>query len=174
MEPWLAPDDPEVPPRKADLLKGLDQVLHLLETTLGDLPEEAIWWTPAPTVPPVGARLQHIAGASYRLAAYALEANPGAEALAAMARRDWTVTHRPRAELMAEVRRVFTRIREQVEGLAMEALDERRPVGRRQIPVRRSAILHHLVEHAAHHTGQVVLLVRLWEASGRPASPSEK
>jgi hypothetical protein len=73
MEPWLTPDESNVSPRKADLLKGLDQVLYWLDTYLQDLSDEALGWTPAPDVPPIGARLQHIAGASRRLATYALE-----------------------------------------------------------------------------------------------------
>jgi len=73
MEPWLTPDESNVSPRKADLLKGLDQVLYWLDTYLQDLSDEALGWTLAPDVPPIGARLQHIASASRRLATYALE-----------------------------------------------------------------------------------------------------
>ena len=164
MEPWLTPDESNVFPRKADLLKGLDQVLYWLDIYLRNLPEEALGWTPAPEVPPIGARLQHIIGASRRLATYALEDNYDPHLLAATAERDWEVPHRPKAELLAEVRQSLTDLRTRIAALPDETLDEVRPVGRRQIPVRRAGILHHLVEHAAYHAGQVALLARLWEA----------
>ncbi|WP_243664756.1 DinB family protein, partial [Rhodothermus marinus] len=46
--------------------------------------------------------------------------------------------------------------------LSEAELDAVRPVGRRRLPVRRATILHHLIEHAAHHSGQLILLVRLY------------
>ncbi len=171
MEPWLTPDEPTVPPRKADLLKGLDQVLYVLDACLRDLPDEALWWAPAPNVAPIGARLQHIAGASRRLATYALEDDYDPHALAATAEADWTITLRPKAELLEAVRQTWADIRARVLAFSEEALDEPRPVGRRRIPVRRAGTLHHLVEHAAHHAGQVALLVRLWEARHPTAPP---
>jgi len=171
MEPWLTPDEPNVSPRKADLLKGLDQVRYLLETYLRDLPDEALWWTLAPDVPPIGARLQHIVGASTRLATYALEDGYDPDALAAQAGQDWAATGRPKAALLDEVRRTLTDIRTRLIALPDAALDEPRPVGRRRIPVRRAGILHHLVEHAAHHAGQVALLVRLWGTRQTAAPP---
>lgn len=173
MEPWLTPDEPTISPRKADLLKGLDQVLYLLETYLQGLPDEALWWTPAPDVPPIGARLQHVVGASSRLATYALEEDYDPNALAALAEQDWATTGRPKTDLLTEVRQTLTGIRGRILTLPDEALDEPRPVGRRRIPVRRAGILHHLIEHAAHHVGQVVLLVHLWEADHPRARPSE-
>lgn len=169
MEPWLTPDDASIPPRQGDLIKGIEQARYLLETALRELPEEAIWWEPASTVPSIGARIQHLIGASRRLGTYAFDADYDLQALAEMAERDWPPTHRSKTDLLAEVRAVFEEIAERVRALDERALDELRPVGRRRLPVRRSVILHHLVEHAAHHVGQITLLVRLWGAQSRSA-----
>lgn len=172
MEPWLMPDDASVPSRQGDLIKGLEQARYLLEAALRELPEEALWWEPASTMPSIGARIQHLIGASRRLGTYAFEADYDPQALAEMAQRDWLPTHRAKPELLAEVGAAFEEIATRIRVLDERALDELRPVGRRRHPVRRSVILHHLVEHAAHHVGQITLLVRLWEAQSRAAPES--
>lgn len=172
MEPWLMPDEVSLPSRHGDLIKGLEQARYLLEMAVRDVPEEAVWWEPAPTVPSIGARLQHLLGASRRLGIYAFEADYDPDALAQIAERDWLPTHRSKADLLEDVRRVFEEIGHRIRHLDESALDELRPVGRRRLPVRRSVILHHLVEHAAHHVGQITLLARLWEARRHSASGS--
>lgn len=164
MEPWLTPDDASVPPRQGDLIKGLEQARYLLEAALREVPEEALWWEPASTAPSMGARIQHLVGASRRLSTYAFETDYDPQALAQMAEREWLPTPRSKAELLAELKAVFEEIAGKVRTLDERALDELRPVGRRRLPVRRSVILHHLVEHAAHHVGQITLLARLWHA----------
>jgi len=172
MEPWLRPEEASVPARHADIIKGIEQALYLLETAVRDVPEEALWWEPAPMVASIGARIQHLIGASRRLHTYAFDAEWDPEALAEMAERDWVPAPRPKADVLREARTVFEEIIEKIRTLDESALDEPRPVGRRRISVRRSVILHHLVEHAAHHVGQIFLLVRLWEAHDRSVSGS--
>jgi|DewCreStandDraft_5_1066085.scaffolds.fasta_scaffold00166_4 uncharacterized damage-inducible protein DinB len=172
MEPWLRPDEEEVAARQADLIKGIEQALYLLEAALRDLPEEALWWEPAPTVASIGARMQHLLGASQRLETYAFGADYDPEALAQMAEREWAPSHRSKVDLLDEARTVFGEVIARIRTLDDAALDERRPVGRRRVLVRRSVILHHLVEHAAHHVGQILLLARLWSARAHPAAES--
>ncbi len=163
-EPWLTPDEARgAEARRADLLKGLQQVQHWIEEALHQLPEEAaLWWEPAPGVPSIGARVQHILGASRRLAAYALDATPDPEVLAAEARTDWIPRGGSREELLEAIRQQFTALARRIEALSESELDAVRHVGRRWLPVRRATILHHLIEHAAHHSGQLILLVRLY------------
>ena len=164
IEPWLIPDEARgMEARRVDLLKGLQQVQHWIEAALMQLPEEAaLWWEPAPGVPSIGARVQHILGASRRLAAYALDPAPDPEALAAEARTDWTPRGSSRAELLERLRQQFAELARRIETLPEAELDAVRPVGRRRLPVRRATILHHLIEHAAHHSGQLILLARLY------------
>jgi len=163
-EPWLIPDEVRgVEARRADLLKGLQQVQYWIEEALMQLSEEAaLWWEPAPGVPSIGARVQHILGASRRLAAYALDPAPDPEALAAEARMDWKPRGSSRAELLEALRQQFAALARHIETLPEAELDAVRPVGRRRLPARRATILHHLIEHAAHHSGQLILLARLY------------
>ncbi|SHL07773.1 DinB family protein [Rhodothermus profundi] len=163
-EPWLIPDERQGPDaRRADLLKGLQQVRVWIEAALDQLPEEAaLWWEPAPGIPSIGARVQHILRASRRLAAYALDPAPDPEALAAEARLDWLPRAIALAPLRQELRQQFEELARRIEALSDAALDEIRYVGRRRLPVRRATILHHLIEHAAHHSGQLILLARLY------------
>jgi uncharacterized damage-inducible protein DinB len=164
-EPWLESDQTEgIAARREDLLKGLRQVQYWIDEALAQMPDEImLWWEPATGIPSLGARLQHILGASRRLATYALAANPDAETLAAEAHLDWTPRGLSKTILAQRLRDFFTELIRQVEALPEEAMDERCRVGRKQLPVRRWTILHHLVEHAAYHSGQLILLVRLYE-----------
>jgi uncharacterized damage-inducible protein DinB len=167
MEPWLRSGEADVSARHADIITGIEQALYLLEIAVRDVPEEALWWEPAPRVASIGARIQHLIGASRRLHTYAFDAEWDPEVLAEMAEREWVPAPRPKEDVLREVRTVFEATIEKIRTVEEGALDEPRPVGRRRIPVRRSAILHHLAEHAAHHVGQIFVLIRLWEAHDR-------
>lgn len=106
--------------------------------------------------------MQHILGSCRRLAAYALEPATDPEALAAEARGDWTPQGGARDQLWQTLQQQFAELTRQIEQLSEAALDAVCFVGRRRVPVRRAIILHHLIEHAAHHSGQLILLVRLY------------
>jgi uncharacterized damage-inducible protein DinB len=171
MEPWLRPDGEEAAELTdltelhiADVHKSLEQALYWLREHIEATPEEALWWEPAPGVPSIGARLHHVIHASERLATYAFAEEPDYEALAAEARRDWTPPAMTKAELLAGLEKVFNGIQQQLQQLSSDAFYRRCFVGRRRIPVRRSTILHHIAEHAAYHAGQLIVVLRLWQA----------
>ncbi|MEN3027034.1 MAG: DinB family protein [Chlorobiota bacterium] len=172
MEPWLrplqtaesrAPDELHV----LDLLTSLEQAYYWLRSHIEAIPAEALWWEPAPNIPSIGTRLQHVIRSSKRLAAYALSPAPDYEALSEEAQRDWIPEPTSKEELLAELAATFSELRSRVEALTASALSQECFVGRRRIPVRRSAILHHIAEHAAYHAGQLILLLRLWQAQHR-------
>lgn len=169
MEPWLRPDDTTGPDDGAaqhhrDLLTSLAQAHYWLRQHVEATPDEALYWEPAPGIPSIGARLHHVLRASERLATYAFVEAPDYEQLAADASQDWTPPRCSKSELLAAVDGTFERIRQHLQGLSPEALPHLRAVGRRRIPVRCSTILHHIAEHAAYHAGQLILLLRLWQA----------
>ncbi|GEM_PF-114210 len=171
MEPWLRPEE-EAPAdlmeyHLLDLVKSLEQARHWLHEHTEAVPEEALWWEPAPGVPSIGARLYHIIHSSERLATYAFSRNPNYEELAAEAAHDWTPPRMSKEELLRDLDTVFSSIQERLQWLARDALYRQRYVGRRRIPVRRSTILHHIAEHAAYHAGQLIVLLRLWQAQQR-------
>ena len=171
MEPWLRPEDAadtgdSTEHHLLDLFKSLEQAFYWLSEHLRATPEEALWWEPAPGVPSIGVRIQHIIRSSERLATYAFARNPDFEALAAEAQHDWTPPPEPpqKDELLADLQALHEGIRRRLQLLSPDALYRQRHVGRRRIPVRRSTILHHIAEHAAYHAGQLILILRLWQA----------
>lgn len=162
MEPWLESlSHPCENPRVADISVGLDQVLYLLEQTLSSIPEEYLWNEPAPGIPSIGARVQHIIGSSSRLYTYAYDSEADPQKLARDAVNDWVPGGYSAKELISRLKETFDQIK--VSLFNDEDLDAICPIGRKKIPVRRSTVLHHIVEHAAHHTGQIILLARWWK-----------
>ncbi|MCS6966892.1 MAG: DinB family protein [Candidatus Kapabacteria bacterium] len=169
MEPWLRPEEETTVQDPTefhflDLLKSLEQALYWLREHLTATPVEALWWEPAPGIPSIGARVHHVIHASERLATYAFAKSPNYEELAAESAQDWTPSPTAKEELLADLQAVFESIYQRIQWLARDALYRQRLVGRRRIPVRRSVILHHIAEHAAYHAGQLVVLLRLWQA----------
>ena len=143
----------------------LEQALFWVNDFMEKVPEEALWWQPDPSITAIGTRLQHIIGSSERLAAYAFDPNPDPAALAEKAKADWVPSHRPKAELTDAFRGIIADVQARLRAAEPGALDEIRPIGRKRIPVRRAAIVHHIAEHANLHAGQLVLLLRLWQAA---------
>ncbi len=161
MEPWMATANS----RAESILVGLRQAAYLLERALEGLPREAIWWEPAQGIPGIGPRVRHLVRAGRRLLAYARNEALDREALARQAQEDFSETWESAEPLLEEVRRFAEEVRAFVEGLREGEWAEICAVGRKRVPVSRALILHHLVEHTAHHVGQVLLLRRLWEAT---------
>lgn len=173
MEPWLRPEEALVGEdssrwQREDLRKSLEQALFWLRTHLESTPEEALWWEPAPGVPSIGARVHHVIRSSQRLAAYGFEADLDPEALAAEAAQDWAPPRQSKAELLAQLETTFARLQQQLQ--QAEELQRLCMIGRRRIPVRLSTLLHHIAEHAAYHAGQLILVLRLWQAHQQGAS----
>jgi len=167
MEPWLQLEDQPTAPQLLDLLKSLQQALYWVRQHLQATPEEALWWEPAPGVPSIGARLQHLIRSSQRLATYAFEPAPDPEQLAAHAAQDWLPSHCSKQELAQELEATFRRIEERLRSIEPEALYQLCSVGRKRLPVRRSTVVHHIAEHASYHAGQLIVLLRLWQAQHR-------
>jgi len=102
------------------------------------LSEEAFWWQPKEGANPIGGLVRHITGSSLRLGSYALGL-PLPEW--AKRGREWELQgeKEPKeADLSALVR-----------------------VGNQGVEAPRAHVLHHLVEHAQHHAGQVIYASKL-------------
>ena len=167
MEPWLQPEDELVAPQVRDLHTSLQQALYWARQHLEVTPEEVLWWEPAPGVPSIGARIQHLIRSSQRLAAYAFDPAADPEQLAAHAAQDWLPSRCSKQELLQELEATFRQLQEQLRRAEPEALQQPCFVGRKRLPVRRSTLVHHIAEHASYHAGQLIVLLRLWQAQHR-------
>lgn len=166
MEPWLeeAPDSLR-DMRTTDISTRLAQALFWVCNFAEEVPEQALWWQPHPSIAAIGTRLQHVIGSSERLAASAFDPNPDPAVLAEKAKADWVPSHRTKAQLIDAFRTIIERAQLRLREAEPGALDTMRPIGRKRIPVRRANIVNHIAEHATLHAGQLKVLLRLWEAS---------
>lgn len=165
MEPWQHPDPAGLTDtRRYDLETSFRQAFWSVETVMAELPAEALWWQPVPSVPSIGARMQHIIGSARRLAAYAFDPPDDPAVFIPQAEAEWQASDQSAEALLETLRGVLDAVRAR---LAEHDLDAICPIGRKRIPVRRAALLHHIAEHTALHAGQLVLLLRLWQAGQR-------
>ncbi|WP_117238233.1 DinB family protein [Thermus sediminis] len=158
--PFLEPLVPGVPPAVSAWVRGLEEVRLHLERWVLDLPEEAFWWRPKEGANPIGGLVRHIAGSSLRLAAYALGL-PLPEW--AQRGREWELLGEPEPKeaVAARFREAWDLLLEALEGVREEDLAAPVPVGGQGVMAPRAHVLHHLVEHAQHHAGQVIYARKL-------------
>jgi uncharacterized damage-inducible protein DinB len=162
MEPWQHPDPAGLTDtRRYDLETSFRQALWSVETTLADLPAAALWWQPAPSIPSIGARMQHIIGSARRLAAYAFDPPEDPAVFIRQAEVEWQPGEATATALLDTLRGVLEAVQARLDEADLDAIC---PVGRKKLPVRRAALLHHIAEHTTLHAGQLVLLWRLWQA----------
>ncbi|MCS6869673.1 MAG: DinB family protein [Thermus sp.] len=158
--PFLEPLVPGVPPAVSAWIRGLEEVALHLEGWAFDLPEEAFWWRPKEEANPIGGLVRHIAGSSLRLGAYALGLGlPGW----ATRGREWELRGEaePKAVVVARFREAWDGLLAAFREVREEALAEEVAVGHLGVRAPRAHVLHHLVEHAQHHAGQVIYARKL-------------
>jgi len=158
--PFLEPLEPGVSPAVSAWIKGLKEVALHLEKWAFDLPEEAFWWRPREGANPIGGLVRHITGSSLRLAHYAL----GLELPAwAQRGREWELLGEPepKGEVVARFKEGWERLLSALRAVREEELGQTVRVGHLGAEAPRAHVLHHLVEHAQHHAGQVIYARKL-------------
>jgi len=158
--PFLEPLVPGVPPAVSAWIRGMEEVRLHLEKWAFDLPEEAFWWRPKEGANPIGGLVRHIAGSALRLASYAL-ALPLPDW--AQRGREWELLGEaePKDSVVARFREAWDLILEGLKRVREEDLWASVPVGSQGVMAPRAHVLHHLVEHAQHHAGQVIYARKL-------------
>ncbi|WP_460389341.1 DinB family protein [Thermus thalpophilus] len=141
-------------------IRGLEEVAQHLEKWAFDLPEEAFWWRPKEGANPIGGLVRHITGSSLRLASYALGL-PLPEW--AKRGREWELQGEaePKERVVARFREAWESLVSALKEVREEALAEEVAVGHLGAKAPRAHVLHHLVEHAQHHAGQVIYARKL-------------
>lgn len=158
--PFLEPMEPGVSPAVSAWIKGLKEVALHLDKWAFDLPEEPFWRRPKEGANPIGGLVRHITGSSLRLAHYAL----GLE-LPEWAQRgkEWELLGEPepKEEVVARFEEAWGKLLSAFRAVREEDLGQTVRVGHLGAEAPRAHVLHHLVEHAQHHAGQVIYAAKL-------------
>ncbi|MFN4071845.1 MAG: DinB family protein [Thermus sp.] len=158
--PFLEALEPGVSPGVSAWIKGLKEVEAHLHRWAFDLSEEGFWWRPKEGLNPIGGLVRHITGSSLRLLSYAF---PQELPDWAKRGREWELQGEPEAKEAVQVRfqEAWARLLSAFRGLREEDLAQEVPVGTQGLRAPRAHILHHLVEHAQHHAGQIIYARKL-------------
>ncbi len=142
-------------------LRSLEEVEETVLKWSAGLESEGFWWTPGADVNSIGGLVRHIGGASERLMRYA-QGQPIPEELRRSGAQELSAaSERPEVVLDAFYGSLSS-IKAEMSDLTPEALQALHPVGRAAVPTKAAFILHHLIEHAQHHAGQLIVMRKLW------------
>ncbi len=158
--PFLSPLVPGVHPAVSAWVRGLEEVALHLERWAFGLPEEVFWRAPKPGLNPIGGLVRHITGSSLRLFRAGF---PGALPEWAQRGREWELLGEaePKEAVEARFREAWREILEGLKALKEEDLAREVAVGAQGVKAPLAHVLHHLVEHAQHHAGQVIYAHKL-------------
>lgn len=152
----------DVPLMVSVWLRGLDDVEESLGRWTDGLSDEGLWWQPGAELNSIGGLMKHMLGASERLLLYA-QGQGVSEAVRAAAAEELAPSGESVAELQAAAKASLAGVSEALKLFSEADLNTVQQVGQQAIPVKVAFILHHLVEHAQLHMGQVMLLRKLWD-----------
>lgn len=164
-EVWLRGPVAGVPALLQPVAHALLQAGEEVEALLRDFPEEHLWSRPG-GVASAGFHLQHLSGVVDRLFTYARGETLSAAQREALAAEGRAPDSGARAEALVQAfLRQVDRALEQLRATDERSLTEARAVGRKQLPSTRIGLLFHAAEHAQRHVGQLLVTVRVQQAT---------
>lgn len=161
--PFLNPLLPGLPPAVSAWVRGLEEVEEHLRKWAFGLSEEEFWWRPASGLNPIGGLVRHILGSSYRLLRAGL---PGEVPGFATLGREWEPQGplEPKLIVLERFEAAWPGLISEFKGLAGADLSRMVRVGQLGVEAPLAHVLHHLVEHAQHHAGQIICAHKLLRA----------
>lgn len=162
-EPWLRGPIAGVDPLVAPILYTFQQAREDLAAHTYGLTQAQIWDAPH-GFGSLGFHLRHIAGSTDRLFTYLQGRQLTEEQMAALDAEKMETGGR--AELLADIDRVFAEAERVVRGLDPGRLSEPRDVGRKQLPTTAIGLLTHIAEHIQRHVGQAISAAKLARIGG--------
>ena len=120
------------------------------------LPADALWWRPNEQSNSVGNLLLHLTGNVRHWIVSGVHGAPSSRNRAS----EFTARNGPTAaELLADLERALSEVDQILRGLTAANLLERRTIQGREVTVFEAVF--HVVEHFAHHLGQIIFVAKL-------------
>jgi len=163
-EPWLRGPIPGVHPLVAPVLYAFQQAREDLAKFTDGLTPEQLWATPH-GFGSAGFHIVHIAGSTERLMSYLQQRDLTAEQMRAL-HDEGRALGIGREELLAILDRALRQAEEVVHAIDPATLEERRGVGRKQLPTTAIGLLTHIAEHTQRHVGQAISACKWSRAIG--------
>lgn len=163
MDPFLLGDVPGTTPLTSAWLRGLEGVDGILTRWVEGIDPETFWAVQGAEINPIGGLVRHIGGASIRLLCYA-QGRELPEEVQAGGKVELAPTGEPPEEILATCRARLAEVSDALKALSPDDLEVMRYVGRKKVPVRAVIILHHLMEHAHEHAGQIIVQRKILDA----------
>ena len=142
-------------------LRGLEDIEENLLAWTEGLSDEGLWWQPEPDFNTMGGLIKHMLGSSERLLAYA-QGQTLSDAVRAAAKDELRPSGETVAELLTIAKTKLANVALGLKTFSETDLARVEHVGQKAIPVQVAFILHHLIEHAQLHMGQLILMRKLW------------
>jgi uncharacterized damage-inducible protein DinB len=152
----------DVPLMVSVWLRGLEDIEESLTQWTKELTNEGLWWQPEPELNSIGGLIKHMLGASERLLHYA-QGQGVSEAMRATAATELQASDETVSDLLAEAQSSLAGISDALKQFSETDLNTMQAVGQKKVPCKVAFILHHLVEHAQLHMGQIMLIRKLWD-----------
>lgn len=158
VEPWLSGSLAEVPVVPRAVLHALELAASDLHRWCGELGNEELNARPE-GIAPVAFHLRHIARSLDRLLTYAEGKQLAAEQIAALNAE--LLPGAKAEELFAELDEALQKSAQRIRAIGSDRLEERRLVGRKQLPTTVGGLLVHCADHTQRHVGQAVTTAKI-------------
>ena len=157
-EPWLRGTLPEVRAMQRAVVHALELAGEDLHLWCGSLSEEQINARPG-GLPPVAFHLRHNARSLDRLLTYAEARDLSADQLAAM--KTEQDPGAAREALFSELNSALAQSMIRIQAFDADTLEQKRVVGRKQLPTTVAGLLVHVADHTQRHVGQAVTTAKI-------------
>ncbi len=160
-EVWLRGPLPGIQPYLQPAAHALQQVREDIEPAAQDLTPDQLWHRPGGAAA-IGFHLHHLPGSLERLLTYSRGEPLSAEHMARLASERTVHEDRPGLDaLLTRLTGEIERALDYLRTVPVEALLQKREVGRKKLPSTTLGLVFHAAEHSSRHAGQIVTLAKI-------------
>lgn len=163
-EVWLCGPVDGIPSLLQPAAHALLQAVEEIKGLLKDFPADRLWERPAGVASP-GFHLLHISGVLDRLCTYANGEQLSGDQLAYLKKESEPQQYSV-DELISKLEESVQRTLQQLKATDQARLTDLRTVGRKALPSTVQGLLFHAAEHTMRHLGQLLVTVRVLQATG--------